>query len=270
MAGFSTANNVDVEAGGKRGGRLYPGMQEDPMLRWAFIRKVYSILCLQFILVVGVAFAMLLTPPVRDFLRTPNGRYVMIALILVTFVCHAVIVAASLTLLIVVALTMFTFVAAKMGYDFHFLGPFLLCAVLLLVTFGLMRTDLDVCANQWQLMSQHVPTGGSLNYLSYGPMVQQVIGCLTALVFSGFIIYDTDNVIKRFNYDQYIDGAACLFSDMINLFLSLLSILQSVEKCPTLSITYCENRQGADMALNGSAGTWIIGACFWHCSHLLA
>ncbi|XP_011073458.1 BI1-like protein [Sesamum indicum] len=86
MAGFPTMNNVDVEAGGKRGGRLYPGMQEDPRLRWAFIRKVYSILCLQFILVVGVAFAMLLTPPVRDFLRTPNGRYVMIALILVTFV----------------------------------------------------------------------------------------------------------------------------------------------------------------------------------------
>ncbi|KAL0367245.1 UNVERIFIED_CONTAM: protein LIFEGUARD 1, partial [Sesamum radiatum] len=86
MAGFLTTNNVDVEAGGKRGGSLYPGMQEDPRLRWAFIRKVYSILCLQFILVVGVAFAMLLTPPVRDFLRTPNGRYVMIAFILITFV----------------------------------------------------------------------------------------------------------------------------------------------------------------------------------------
>ncbi|KAK4434050.1 protein LIFEGUARD 4 [Sesamum alatum] len=198
---FGMNNNVDLEAGVKRGS-LYPGMQEDPRLRWAFIRKVYSILCLQFMLVVGVAFAMMLTPYVRYFLRTPNGRYVMIALIIVTFICQAVIVAASLTLVIVVGLTMFTFVAAKMGYDFHFLGPFLFCAVLLLVAFGLMRIIFPM-----------------------GEMVQQVIGCLSALVFSGFIIYDTDNVIKRFTYDQYIDAAACLFSDMINLFLSLLSIL---------------------------------------------
>lgn len=54
---------------------------------------------------------------------------------------EAVLLAAGLTLLITIALTMFTFVAAKRGMDFSFLGPFLLCAVLLLIAFGLIRVS---------------------------------------------------------------------------------------------------------------------------------
>lgn len=58
-----------------------------------------------------------------------------------------------------------------------------------------------------------------------GQVGEQVIGCVGALVFSGFIIYDTDNLIKRFNYDQYIDAAMCLYLDIINLFLYILAII---------------------------------------------
>lgn len=57
-----------------------------------------------------------------------------------------------------------------------------------------------------------------------GRVADQVIACIGALVFSGFIIYDTDNLIKRFNYDEYIQAAACLYLDIINLFLSLLAL----------------------------------------------
>ncbi|KAI3459421.1 hypothetical protein Pfo_016084 [Paulownia fortunei] len=238
MANFSKKSNVDIEMGNN--GQLYPGMQENPQLRWGFIRKVYSILCLQLLLTFGVALAMSLTQPVREFLRTSNGLYVMIAIMVVTLILcimmhcfsqrhpwnyvllllftiamacmigavstqkkgQAVLLAAGLTLLVTVALTLFTFFAAKRGYDFTFLGPFLLCALLLLMAFGIIRIIFPL-----------------------GRVGEQVIGCVGALVFSGFIIYDTDNVIKRFNYDQYIEAAACLFLDIINLFLNLLAIL---------------------------------------------
>ncbi|KAK6146042.1 hypothetical protein DH2020_019911 [Rehmannia glutinosa] len=221
-------------------GQLYPGMQENPQLRWGFIRKVYSILCLQFLITFGVAIAMVLIHPVREFMRTPKGLYVMIAVMVVTIILcimmhcfsqrhpwnyvllilftiamacligavstqrkgETVLLAAGLTLLVTVALTLFTFFAAKRGYDFSFLAPFLLCACLLLISFGIIRIIFPM-----------------------GRLGEQVIGCIGALVFSGFIIYDTDNVIKRFNYDQYIEAAACLYLDIINLFMYLLALL---------------------------------------------
>ncbi|KAL3828761.1 hypothetical protein ACJIZ3_017563 [Penstemon smallii] len=237
MAIFS-GKGLDIETGNN--GKLYPGMMENPQMRWGFIRKVYSILCVQLLLTFGVAIAMFLIHPVREFMHTNNGLYAMIALILLTFilcilmhvfskrhpwnylllflftiamalmigaVCtqrkgHSVLLAAGLTLLVTVGLTLFTFFAAKRGYDFSFLGPFLFCAVLLLIAFGLIRIIFPM-----------------------GRMGELVIGCVGALVFSGFIIYDTDNLIKRFSYDEYIEAAACLFLDIINLFLYLLQII---------------------------------------------
>ncbi|KAL7124017.1 hypothetical protein ABFS83_14G020000 [Erythranthe nasuta] len=235
-------NSVDIEMG--NGGQLYPGMMENPQMRWGFIRKVYSILCVQLLLTFGVAIAMVLTHPVREFMRSPRGFFVLLPIMIVTFilcmmmscfskrhpwnyvflllftiaiaclvgaVCaqskgQAVLMAAGLTLLLTVGLTLFTFVAAKRGHDFSFLGPFLFCALLVLMAFGIIRIIFPL-----------------------GKVGEQVIGCIGALVFSGFIIYDTDNLIKRFDYDEYIDAAACLFLDIINLFLNLLAIFESAD-----------------------------------------
>ena len=231
-------NKYDIESGSS--GQLYPGMQENPQLRWGFIRKVYSILCVQLLITFGAAIAMTLVQPVKDFMHTKQGMYCMIAAIVLTVILllvmlcvkqrhpwnyvvlflftfamafmigasctqrkgEAVLLAAGLTFLVTIALTLFTFAAAKRGADFSFLAPFLMCACLLLMAFGLMRL-----------------------FLPFGQLGEQVIGCVGALVFSGFIIYDTDNLIKRFNYDQYIDAAMTLYLDIINLFLFILAVI---------------------------------------------
>ncbi|KZV25952.1 hypothetical protein F511_08897 [Dorcoceras hygrometricum] len=228
----------DVELG--HAGQLYPGMMENPQMRWGFIRKVYSILCMQLLLAFGVSLVMFLVHPVREFMRTPNGLCVMIVALILTFVLcmmmfyfskrhpwnyvilflftiamsfmigaactqkrgEAVLMTAGLTLVVTLGLTIFTFVAAKRGLDFSFLGPFLFCALLLLMAFSILRIVFPM-----------------------GRLGAQVIGCIGALVYSGYIIYDTDNLIKRFGYDEYMEAAMCLFLDIINLFLSLLAIL---------------------------------------------
>ena len=46
-----------------------------------------------------------------------------------------------------------------------------------------------------------------------------------ALVFVGFIVYDTHVVINRLSYDEYIIGAINLYLDFINLFLFILQLL---------------------------------------------
>ena len=43
--------------------------------------------------------------------------------------------------------------------------------------------------------------------LPMGKVGTTVYGCISALVFSGFIIYDTDNLIKRHTYDEYVTGS---------------------------------------------------------------
>ena len=65
--------------------------------------------------------------------------------------------------------------------------------------------------------------------LPMGSVATTVYGCVVALVFSGFIIYDTDNLIKRYSYDEYVWAAVALYLDVINLFLSLLTLFRAAD-----------------------------------------
>lgn len=55
------------------------------------------------------------------------------------FAGKVVLEAVILTAVVVVSLTLYTFLAAKRGYDFNFLGPFLFGAVLVLLVFALIQ-----------------------------------------------------------------------------------------------------------------------------------
>ncbi|XP_009796306.1 protein LIFEGUARD 4-like [Nicotiana sylvestris] len=237
------AGGVDIESGGKGGAggaQIYPGMTEDPKMRWAFIRKVYAIVCTQLLVTAVIATAMFFTPAVKDYMRTPFGFATLIVLIVIAFIlcffmgrygrkhpwnyvlmavftlCLAFVVgaacafkrgptiltAAGLTVLITVSLTLYTFWAASRGMDFSFLGPFLFCASIVLIFF---------------LLAQYI--------LHLGREVRMVYSCLAALLFSAYIIYDTNNLIRNFTYDEYVIAAICLFGDIVNLFLALLGVV---------------------------------------------
>lgn len=60
----------DVEAGSNL---LYPLMQENPQLRWGFIRKVYSIVTLQLLATIAVASVVSFVRPVAEFFATRAG-----------------------------------------------------------------------------------------------------------------------------------------------------------------------------------------------------
>merc|ERR1712224_504809 len=54
-----------------------------------------------------------------------------------------------------------------------------------------------------------------------------VFPLIGALIFSGYIVYDTHRITKVFGYDDYIIAAIELYLDIINLFLYILQILAS-------------------------------------------
>ena len=72
----------DIETGGE--GHLYPMMLESPPMRWAFIRKVYAILCMQLLLTVVVAAIVVVVDPISDFMvhnRAGLGLYLFIVVL---------------------------------------------------------------------------------------------------------------------------------------------------------------------------------------------
>ncbi|GJN23345.1 hypothetical protein PR202_gb10987 [Eleusine coracana subsp. coracana] len=207
----------DAEAGTAR--PLYPMMLENPQLRWAFIRKVYSILSIQMLLTVAVAAVVVYVRPVAlFFVSSPGGFGLYIFILILPFIAsrwgltcaftkgEVILESAILTSVVVVSLTAYTFWAARRGHDFSFLGPFLFAAVMILLVFALIQI-----------------------FFPLGRVATMVYGGLAAFVFCGYIVYDTDNLIKRYSYDEYVWAAVALYLDVINLFLSLLTLFRAAD-----------------------------------------
>ncbi len=65
---------------------------------------------------------------------------------------------------------------------------------------------------------------GISNIFIQSSLFQLAIASVGALLFSAFILYDTQQIIKG-NYDSPIEAALSLYLDFFNLFISLLQIL---------------------------------------------
>ncbi|OBS82466.1 hypothetical protein A6R68_23539 [Neotoma lepida] len=60
--------------------------------------------------------------------------------------------------------------------------------------------------------------------------MELVLSSLGALLFCGFIIYDTHSLMHRLSPEEYVLAAINLYLDIINLFLHLLRFLEAVNK----------------------------------------
>ena len=106
--------------------------------------------------------------------------------------------AAILTLTIFGGLTLYVM---QTGKDFSFLGGFLMVGLLGLIVTGLI------------MMFFHV-AGLYLLYAFAG-----------AVIFGGFTLYDTSNIMNRLAPGDEVAGAISLYLDLLNLFWYILEIL---------------------------------------------
>ncbi|CAA6667205.1 unnamed protein product [Spirodela intermedia] len=225
----------DLEAG-EASVPLYPMMLESPDLRWAFIRKVYSILSIQLLLTAVVSAVVVSVHPISHFFVSSGlGLAVYIVIVFLTFIPPPVnlfllaifTVAISIAVGLTCAFTKgkegdprschFDFcgggephslhiLGARRGQDFSFLGPFLFGALLVLIVFGFIQI-----------------------FFPLGKISTMIYGAVAAILFCGYIIYDTDNLIKRHTYDEYILASVALYLDVVNLFLYLLTIFRAAD-----------------------------------------
>ncbi|KAJ1697104.1 hypothetical protein LUZ63_005616 [Rhynchospora breviuscula] len=191
---------TDLEAGPAGVARpLYPAMTERPELRWAFIRKVYSIVSFQMLLTVAVGASVVYYRPIAHyfvsggaglglyiltflmpfivlpFLYWYNRRYPWNMLLLGIFTISisfavgltwkVILESVMLTAVVVISLTVYTFWAARRGHDFRFLGPFLFSAIMILLVYALIQL-----------------------FLPMSRISLSIYGALAAVIFSGYII----------------------------------------------------------------------------------
>ena len=95
------------------------------------------------------------------------------------------------------AISMFAMTTKR---DFSSMGKFLFIALIIMIVAGIS------------------------NIFIQSSMMQLMIASAGALIFSAFILYDTQNIIKG-NYDSPVEAALSLYLDFFNLFISLLQIL---------------------------------------------
>jgi hypothetical protein len=112
-----------------------------------------------------------------------------------------VIEALIFTLGIFVALTLF---ACQSKYDFTSWMPYLFGGLWVLIIFGFMNA-----------------------FFPYNSKVELGYGVVAALIFSGYILVDTQLVMRHYHVEEEIAAAISLYLDIINLFLAILRILNS-------------------------------------------
>ncbi|MCK9258058.1 MAG: Bax inhibitor-1/YccA family protein [Sulfurospirillaceae bacterium] len=69
--------------------------------------------------------------------------------------------------------------------------------------------------------------GSLINIFLGSPVFQLAIAGIGAFIFSAFILYDTQNIIRG-AYETPIEGAIALYLDFLNLFVSLLQLLAAL------------------------------------------
>ena len=217
----------------------------DQMVRAGFIKKVYSILSLQLLLTTAMGATFMFVESAQQFaLSSPGvlttsymlpfgflialhcykGRHPLNMILLGGFtlcmsytvgvVCavyqasgQGIIVLQALLLTAAVFLSLTTYVHVTKK-DFSWMGGALFAGLMILIV--------------WSFMSM-------LFGATFGGVGHTVFALIGALLFCGFILYDTSNLLHLYGPDDYVEASIALYLDIINLFLSLLEILRMLQ-----------------------------------------
>lgn len=113
-------------------------------------------------------------------------------------------------------------------------GSILAAGVLTVGIFGGLTAYVFISKRDFSFLRGMVTVGlivvilaGVVNLFIGSGAVGFAVAAATLLLFSGFVLYDTSNIIRRYPTNEYVAGALSLYLDAFNIFLALLRILNS-------------------------------------------
>ncbi|NXL07967.1 LFG4 protein, partial [Mesembrinibis cayennensis] len=209
-------------------------------IRMAFLRKVYSILSVQVLLTTVTSAIFLYSTGVQAFVHERPAL-----LLISVFGSLAIIVALTLyrhqhpvNLYLLFGFwslndsLLFLFIVSFYDVSIVLQAFILTTAVFLGLTAYTLQSKRDfskfgagLFACLWILIFS-----GFLRLFYYNETIELVFAAAGALLFCGFIIYDTHLLMHKLSPEEYILAAINLYLDIINLFLHLLRLLEAFNK----------------------------------------
>jgi FtsH-binding integral membrane protein len=119
--------------------------------------------------------------------------------VMLVYQADAIQQALVLTVLIFGALTLYVMVSKR---DFSFLGGFLITGLIVVIVGSLLNA-----------------------FLFQSPAAEFMIAAGGVVLFSGFILFDTSNILRHYDVQDYTSATLALYLDVLNLFLFLLRLL---------------------------------------------
>ena len=197
--------------------------------RLVFIKKVYSLLAMS---MGSAAVGAYLGSGPLLLLVAPNMMLFFILQIALIFFASF---AARKPGLNMVALFSFTTVSGlTLGPLLYQVGPSIAAEAFALtaITFAGLSMYVVFSKKDFSFMSGFLMTGlivviagGILNLFIGSPIMHFIMSGASVLLFSGFILYDTSNILRYYGTDEYVSATLALYLDVLNLFIALLSIL---------------------------------------------
>jgi len=212
-------------------------------VRAGFVRKVYGILCCQLALTVAIAAPIATSDPywVRTHMHYAKMCSLMSLVLIIGVGCCCQEVARKypqnyifLLLVTVCEAVIVGFISAMYTTQSVLLAAFLTSAIFAGLTFYACTTENDftgmggyLYAAVWGLFL----TSLLCMFFPYSPMMDKMFAGAGAIIFSMYIVYDTQLIIGgrhkqcEFGVDDYVFAALNIYLDIIQLFIYLLELM---------------------------------------------
>lgn len=202
--------------------------------RIAFIRKVYALFLAATLFAIGGALLGLNFPPLLIF-AAEHPIIMFIAMIGGVIGAQAVRHVPGVNLVALFGFTTLTgVIISPVLYVVSQTSPgtILQAGVMTVAIFGGLTAYVFVSGRDFSFLRGMVTVGlvvviaaGLINMFVGSLGFGFAISAAVLLLFSGFVLYDTSNIIRRYPTNEYVAGALSLYLDAFNIFLALLRIL---------------------------------------------
>lgn len=203
--------------------------------RIAFIRKVYALFFAATLFAIGGVLLGLAFPPLM-ILAVEHPIIMFIAMIGGVMGAQAVRHVPGVNLAALFGFTTLTgVIISPVLYVIGRTNPasILQAGVMTVAIFGGLTAYVFVSRRDFSFLRGMVTVGlvvvigaGLMNIFFVGSLgLGFAISVAALLLFAGFVLYDTSNIIRRYPTNEYVAGALSLYLDAFNIFLALLRIL---------------------------------------------
>jgi len=208
-------------------------------VRMGFLRKVYSLLGMQLVLTTIIAGVCMGVPQIKEFVHA-NPWILLLAFVLsltLLVLCSIKRRESPMNLILLAAFTVveaFTVGVLVAHYDTAIVleAFFLTATVVIGLTVYTFQSKRDFSGWGLPLMSGLwiMLLGGVMFMFVGGEVKHMAFAVGGAILFSGFIIYDTHMIMTRVSPEEYVIATIELYLDIINLFIQILKIVAELNR----------------------------------------